>query len=159
MSAATVVPLPVPPRDAVQPPRPAIPRIHESERRRFLRDRLELVSRTLKIVEWDLRLLRKAAVEAVCLVDQDPDAFADPSLRELMDGYGRALDALAPADARCGAGDSIRAPAIAPFLPDSAVYARPGHAPSSRGRGRGGRRREAGTCDRETLPCDGRSSA
>ncbi len=95
MSAATVVPLPVPPRDAVQPPRPAIPRIHESERRRFLRDRLELVSRTLKIVEWDLRLLRKAAVEAVCLVDQDPDAFADPSLRELMGDYLRALVVLA----------------------------------------------------------------
>ncbi len=60
-----------------------------------LRDRLELVGRTLNIVEWDLRLLRKAAVEAVCLVDQDPDAFVDPSLREPMGDYMRALIVLA----------------------------------------------------------------
>ena len=89
MLSANVVPLPVPPREAVQLPRPVIPRIHESERRRFLRDRLELVGRTLNIVEWDMRLLRKAAVEAMCLLDQDPDAAADPTLCELMGDYGR----------------------------------------------------------------------
>ncbi len=95
MLSATILTLPAPPRETVQPPRHVIPRIHESERRRFLRDRLELVSRALGIVEWDLRLLRKAAVEAMCLVDQDPDAFADPSLRELIGDYGRALIVLA----------------------------------------------------------------
>ena len=96
MLSANLVPLPVPPRAAVRPPRPAIPRIREDERQRFLRDRLELVSRTLNIVEWDMRLLRKAAVEAMCLLDQDPSAFDDPTLRELMGDYGRALNVLAP---------------------------------------------------------------
>ena len=86
--------LETPPKAAIQPPHPAIPRIHEGERRRFLRDRLELVSRTLGIVTWDLRLLRKAATEAACLIEIDREAFEDPTLGELVQEYEQALDLL-----------------------------------------------------------------
>jgi hypothetical protein len=86
--------LPVPTRAAIQPPRPAVARIHEAERRRHLRDRLELVSRTLAIVAWDLRLLRKAATEAACLIEADVEALQDPTLAELVQEYEQALDLL-----------------------------------------------------------------
>ncbi len=86
--------LPGPPKAAIQPPRPAVARLHEAERRRFLRDRLELVSRTLTIVAWDVQLLRRAATEAACLIEADPDALQDPTLAELVGEYEQALDLL-----------------------------------------------------------------
>ncbi len=87
---SNVVPLPVPPRYQLDPPKPFVQRIREDERRRVLRDRLELVARTQGLVMWDLTLLKKAVLEAVALVERDGALCDDPSFTELLKAYSSA---------------------------------------------------------------------
>jgi hypothetical protein len=86
-----VIRLPVPSREDIEPPRPAVLPLREDERRRHLRDRLELTSRTLRMMEWEAGLLAKAVTEATCLLERDPDALDDPTLAELWRDYSRAM--------------------------------------------------------------------
>jgi hypothetical protein len=103
-----VIRLPVPSREDIEPPRPAVLPLREDERRRHLRDRLELTSRTLRMVGWEA---------ATCLLERDPEALDDPTLAELWRDYARAMVtsvALRDVDPRRALEEAVRSVGLDP---------------------------------------------